>query len=325
MISMPSTARPGRGPVCTWARPPGSRRLQPFHGLADGPPIGTGIAYTDFPVPHIAAVSGRGPDYRRCTGKGQYIDFGQMEAAIHGLGTAILDWTANASHEQARMGNRDPNAQAARLLPLPGRKADRHRLRDGGALERAQGGARPPRLVRSRTYAATRSRLRSRRKSTGTCRRGSKTRRDDEPAEVPVEGQEGIFVRRLTSRELMEHMHATACPPVSSQSAADVHHDPQLAHRKHFRKLEHLVMGLRSYDSPAFKLSKTPAELDEGRPLPRADNEYVYRELIGLAEDEFVELLADGAFEKLRVGQPQAQHHFAVRLTVPVGANPRLS
>jgi crotonobetainyl-CoA:carnitine CoA-transferase CaiB-like acyl-CoA transferase len=56
-------------------------------------------------------------------------------------------------------------------------------------------------------------------------------------------------------------------------------------------------MGLRTYDSPAFKLSKTPAELTKAAPCLGEDNEYVYKDLIGLSDDEFVELLADGAFE----------------------------
>ena len=56
-------------------------------------------------------------------------------------------------------------------------------------------------------------------------------------------------------------------------------------------------MGLRTYDGPAFRLSETPAVLRKAAPLLGADNEYVYRELIGLDEDEFVDLLADGAME----------------------------
>ena len=55
--------------------------------------------------------------------------------------------------------------------------------------------------------------------------------------------------------------------------------------------------GERTYDGPAFRLSKTPSELTKGAPCLGEDNEYVYRDVIGLSEDEFVELLADGAFE----------------------------
>lgn len=268
-------------------------------GWPDGPPIGTGIAYTDFLVPHIAAIALIAAlDYRRRTGKGQYIDFGQLEAAIHGLGTAVLDWTANG-HEQARMGNRDPNAAPHGA----------YQCRDGkwlviaceteehwSALKAALGRPDWCDLERMRRR---RARLNEQKEIDRHLQAWVEdmTRRSDEPSEVPVEGQEGIFVRKLTSRELMEHMQRHGVPAGIVQSAAEVHADPQLAHRKHFWKLEHPVMGLRTYDSPAFKLSKTPTELTKAAPCMGADNEYVYKEILGLADDDYVDLLVDGAFE----------------------------
>jgi benzylsuccinate CoA-transferase BbsF subunit len=268
-------------------------------GWPDGPPIGTGIAYTDFLVPHIAAIALIAAlDYRRRTGKGQYIDFGQMEAAIHGLGTAVLDWTVNG-HEQTRMGNRDPNAAPHGA----------YQCRDGKwivigceteeqwtALKAAMGRPDWCDLERMRRKWARLNEQKEIDRHVGAWVEDM-TRRADEPAEVPVEGQEGIFVRRLTSYELVEHLQRHGVPAGLVQSAEDVHNDPQLAHRNHYWKLEHPVMGERTYDSPAFKLSKTPTELTKAAPCMGADNERVYKELVGLSDDEFIELLADGAFE----------------------------
>ncbi len=268
-------------------------------GWPDGPPIGTGIAYTDFLVPHIAAISLIAAlDYRRRTGKGQYIDFGQMEAAVHGLGTAILDWTVNG-HEQVRMGNRDMNAAPHGA----------YQCRDGKwiviaceteeqwtALKAALGRPDWCDLERMRRKWA---RLNEQKEIDRHLQAWVEdmTRRAEEPADVPVEGQDGIFVRRLTSYELMEHLQRHGVPAGLVQSAEDVHNDPQLVHRNHYWKLEHPVMGLRTYDSPAFKLSKTPTELTKAAPCMGEDNERVYKELVGLSDEEFIELLADGAFE----------------------------
>ncbi|MGK2966895.1 MAG: CaiB/BaiF CoA transferase family protein, partial [Tepidiformaceae bacterium] len=84
--------------------------LNHLTGWPDGAPLGTGVAYTDFVVPHLGALAlVAALDHRRRTGVGQYIDFSQYEATVHVLGTAVLDWTANG-HEQTRMGNRDPEA-----------------------------------------------------------------------------------------------------------------------------------------------------------------------------------------------------------------------
>jgi benzylsuccinate CoA-transferase BbsF subunit len=76
-----------------------------------------------------------------------------------------------------------------------------------------------------------------------------------------------------------------------------MHADPQMAHRGHYWKLQHPVMGLRAYDGPAFRLSRTPTQLSKAAPCLGGDNEYVFKEVVGLSEDEFIELLADGAFE----------------------------
>jgi hypothetical protein len=37
--------------------------------------------------------------------------------------------------------------------------------------------------------------------------------------------------------------------------------------------------------------------LTKAAPLLGEDNEYVYKQLVGLTDEEFIELLADGAFE----------------------------
>ena len=111
------------------------------------------------------------------------------------------------------------------------------------------------------------------------------------------EGVEGPPVRKFTTKQVVELFQSFGVPCGIVQSAEAVANDPQLQHRKHYWFLEHPYMGLRQYDSPAFKLSKTPAELTKAAPMLGEDNEYVYRTLIGLGEDEYYELLADGAFE----------------------------
>ena len=95
----------------------------------------------------------------------------------------------------------------------------------------------------------------------------------------------------------MYHMQSFGVPCGIVQTPEDVHADPQLKHRGHYWTLDHPVMGARTYDGPSFRLSKTPAVLTKAAPLLGEDNEYVYRDLIGLTEEEFIELLADGAFE----------------------------
>jgi len=76
-------------------------------GYRDGPPTRTGISFTD----PLSGLMGAGAvllalRYRRRTGKGQFIDLSQHEAAIPLIGHALMDFVMN-NREPSRRGNRD--------------------------------------------------------------------------------------------------------------------------------------------------------------------------------------------------------------------------
>ena len=268
-------------------------------GWPDGPPIGTGIAYTDFLVPHIATVALIAAlDHRRRTGEGQYIDFSQLEGAVHGLWTTMLEWTANG-RELARMGNRDPDAAPHGA----------YRCRDGTyiaiacfteehwtALKAALG--RPDwcdlERMRRKWQRLNEQKEIDRHLSHWV---EDMTRKASDPEQVEVEGQDGIFVRKYTPHELMKYLQSFGVPAGVIQSPEMMHADPQMAHRHHYWRLRHPAMGDRTYDSAAFKLSETPARLTKAAPLLGEDTEAVFTGLLGMPRDEFDRLRDDGAFE----------------------------
>ncbi len=70
------------------------------------PPYG---AYTDFVVPRMAAFALLAAlDYRRRTGRGQYLDISQYEAAINFLAPAVIDYASSGRvmHAQGNSSNR---------------------------------------------------------------------------------------------------------------------------------------------------------------------------------------------------------------------------
>jgi crotonobetainyl-CoA:carnitine CoA-transferase CaiB-like acyl-CoA transferase len=80
-----------------------------FCGWPDRPPSGPFGAYTDYIAPRFGAIAVLAAlDYRRRTGKGQYIDQSQAESALHFLTPALLDYAANRRSEDG-VGNADPN------------------------------------------------------------------------------------------------------------------------------------------------------------------------------------------------------------------------
>jgi crotonobetainyl-CoA:carnitine CoA-transferase CaiB-like acyl-CoA transferase len=82
--------------------------ISSFTGYAGGDPLRTGISFTD---PYSGLV-GAGAvlaalHYRRRTGKGQYIDLSEQEAAMPVGGYALMDYVFNG-REPERIGNRSP-------------------------------------------------------------------------------------------------------------------------------------------------------------------------------------------------------------------------
>lgn len=77
-------------------------------GYQDGPPMRSGISFTD----PLTGLVGAGAvlvalHYRRRTGQGQYIDLSEQEAAIPLVGYALMDYVMNGRLPQRR-GNRSP-------------------------------------------------------------------------------------------------------------------------------------------------------------------------------------------------------------------------
>ena len=243
-------------------------------------PIGTGVAYTDFLVPHFAAAALIAAlDHRQRTGEGQNIDFGQMEAAIHATGTMVLDAQANG-REQRALGARHPDCAPHNTYRCAARREDDDRWiaiacatdDEFAALARAAEADwdADPRFA------------------------GAASRKANEDA---LDDLIGGWARGRQAEELMALLQAAGVPAGVVQTSEDLRNDPQLAHRGHFHLLEHPTMGLRAYDGPSFRLSETPGRLAKAAPLLGEDNEYVWKRIAGLGDEEYVESLVSGVFE----------------------------
>lgn len=243
-------------------------------------PIGTGVAYTDFLVPHFAAAALIAAlDHRERTGEGQNIDFGQMEAAIHATGTMALDVQANG-REQRALGARHPDYAPHNTYRCAARGEDDDRWiaiacaadDEFSALARAAEADwdADPRFA------------------------GAALRKANEDA---LDDLIGGWTRGRQGEELMGRLQAAGVAAGVVQTSEDLRGDPQLAHRGHFHLLEHPTMGLRAYDGPSFRLSETPGRLAKAAPRLGEDNEYAWKSVAGLTDEEYVEGLVSGVFE----------------------------
>jgi benzylsuccinate CoA-transferase BbsF subunit len=80
-------------------------------------------------------------------------------------------------------------------------------------------------------------------------------------------------------------------------SGEDLSKNPQLAARGFYKMLNHTEIGPVPFSNPPFKLSKTSVEVRTAAPCFGEHTEYVCRQILGMSDDEFINLLQSGVFE----------------------------
>jgi len=77
---------------------------------------------------------------------------------------------------------------------------------------------------------------------------------------------------------------------------SDTFEDSQLKYRNHFTRVDHSVMGKPAYEQQAcYIMSKTPREIVMPSPCLGEHNEYVFKELLKMDDDEIAEYIIDGS------------------------------
>ena len=95
----------------------------------------------------------------------------------------------------------------------------------------------------------------------------------------------------------MEALQREGVPAGIVSHFQDLHEDPQLNYRDYFWEVDHPVIGRHKCESQAFKMSKTPPQLRTPAPLMGEHNEYVCTQILGISDEEFVELFTQGVLE----------------------------
>ena len=254
--------------------------LTGFSGVTGWPDRGA-IAlgyYTDFIVPHfnftavLAAL-----DYRRRTGKGQLLDLSHIETGFYFTAPLILDYVINKRLGE-RQGNRAPNAAPHGVYRCQG---DDRWCAIAVSTDEAWAAfckvIGNPAWTREPKFAT----LLGRKKN------------EDELNRLVEE-----WTVNHPAQEVMSLMIAAGVSAGVVQNGEEVFNDPQLKHYQYQRMLYYPGME-KDYPSvlPFGRLSKTPVEARRPSPMLGEHNEYVCTQLLGMSDEEFVQLMAEGVFE----------------------------
>ncbi len=246
--------------------------LDSLTGYLGGPPVPVENAFSD-PYNGIMGAFAIlvALQHRKRTGKGQHIDYSQQEAVMQMVGPAFMDYVLNG-RVAGPIGNRHPLAVAAPHGVFPCAGEDRWisiAVADEGEWQGLCAAMGDPGWARAPEFADLQRRVQN---------------IDDLHARL------ASWTTDFDDRELAEllQQHGVAAAPVLN--VADLLHDPHYRARSTFVEVEH-PLGFRETIYGAYvKMSRTRAAVSPGPSIGR-DNDRVFRELLGIPEDRYRQLV----------------------------------
>src|SRR3990172_8162776 len=244
-----------------------------IYGWPDRPPAWI-AAYTDniAPVYNIVAILAA-LDYRRRTGKGQFLDMSRNEGGVQFMAPVILDYVVN-KRVANRMGNKYPTAAPHNAYGCQGE--DRWCAIAVFTDEEWQSFCHVignPALAKNPKFATLLAR-----------------KENEEDLDKLVNG----WTVMHPAEEVMALMQAAGVAAGVVETASDQERDPQLKARHFFWEIDNPEGSGKFTSVPGvyFMLSKTPYELKTAPSLGQ-HNDYVFKGLLGLSEKEVAELVKD--------------------------------
>jgi len=233
-------------------------------GWPDREPVGPFGTITDSLSPRFAALLlASALLHRRRTGQGQRIDLAQVEGGIVCLSESMITYAANGEI-LGRMGNRSRHEAPHGVFPCAGK--DRWEA-----------------IVVHEPAWAT---------DAGLATTAGRLARVDE-----LERQLAEWTAPRPAGEVAELLQAAGVEAGPVEDFADLHGDPQLAHRHHFREVEHAVLGRHPVETHAMRFSAMEPRIHSPAPRLGEHTEHVLRELLGMEAGEFARLSETGILE----------------------------
>lgn len=222
----------------------------------------------------IAVISAL--DYRRRTGRGQYIDLSQLETTIHLIAPLVLDYSVNG-REFTRKGNRCDCTAPHGVYPCLGDDSwcaiavftDEewqnfcHCLGD-------------PDWMREPRFATLLGRKEN---------------------EEELDSLVSQWTRVQPAESVMTLLQSAGVPAGVVRNPAELLDDPQLGFRGHFWQFDGPEIGLHHVPNWGFRLSQTPVQARAPFPRLGEHTAFVCTEILGMADEEFARLVSQGVFE----------------------------
>lgn len=219
--------------------------------------------------------------HRDRTGEGQLIEIAQAENAACMFTQAIMDYSLNGN-TQAANGNRDVHGHAPfGVYPTisPGTSATSDDRWISIAIENDQQWQAFGSAIGSPAWAT------DPRFATNAGRLQNHDELDQLISEY-TSGQDDY--------ELMQRLQAAGVSATPVLEASRMFDDPHLRSRGFFRKQTQAAAGTHEYVGPLWGMPETPVEFLQPPVMFGEHNDYVYREVLKVSDEEYAALMAGG-------------------------------
>ncbi|MET7640895.1 CoA transferase [Streptomyces sp. NPDC005438] len=250
-----------------------SSGLMDMTGEPDGKPTLSGTYIADYTTGYQGAIGALlAILHRERTGEGQLVDVASFDTMFSALGVRLIA-ELMLGQEMPRSGSRD-------LLTAP---VNVYEATDGSIY--VQAGTKSlfaricqvmdrPDLAQDPRFATVDGRM--------------------EHQEY-LEEQIGAWVAERTVSQVARDLDEVGVPYAKVASVAEVARSPQIAAREMIVESEHPELGTIRMPGNPIKMEKTPPMVRKAPPRVGEDNEYVYRDVLGLSAEEWERLSESGA------------------------------
>lgn len=260
-------------------------------GLPGQPSAGWGYSYLDHTAGYFAALAALfALWHREQTGQGQYVDCSQIETGMVLAGPAILDRTVNG-RPYRREGN-PPGNRATYPSVAP---HNTYRCRGSSAAGSAASNDRWIAIaVETETQWAALI------EAMGSPAWAAAPEFATNAARLEHQDELDMHISAWTAGfdpfDLMLLLQARGVPAGAVQNIADrMERDPQLHQRGFYPEADHPLLGRHRFEGVPFQMSRSPWSVREGAPLLGVHNSDVLCDLLGLSDEDLLELTLEAA------------------------------
>jgi len=256
--------------------------LSHISGLPGREPSGIGLSYMDNLAAYYNSAAIMMALYRRnITGVGTDIDTSAIEVGINLLGPILLDVQAGRGPTRRPDFPAGNMAEFSRVAPhgvYPAQGEDcwiAISVRTDSEWRQLVGVMGDDSLVTNPAFQTMEDRYRN----------------HEELDEVV-----GAWTRHFDATQLMTRLQAHGVPAGAVQTAQDVFdRDPQTHARQVMFSLDHPVIGTARFESAPIRGGAVEPDHWRSAPLLGEDNDYVFRGILGMSNDEYEALIGEGA------------------------------